>query len=109
MKKQTFVVLVVLAVLAAVGGSHGLRSANAQGILVQLGFTTETATHAAVGVPVRWTMTLRNTGTTKATLTKSVNLVAPDSTTYSLYSKSVAYNAGASDTTAQDLTTSTLT
>lgn len=60
------------------------QSASAQANLVTLTFYTLTATHAAVGAPMQFQITLTNTGTTSVQLTDEVNLIDPNNTTYNL-------------------------
>ncbi len=84
----------------------GAGSASAQ---VQSTFNTLTAPHAALGAPIQYSLVVVNNGGTTVTLTQTVNLVAPDSTSYSLLNTTSSYTAGLSRTTTKTLTTSTLT
>ncbi|HKD03010.1 MAG TPA: CRTAC1 family protein [Terriglobales bacterium] len=58
--------------------------ASATASQVTLTFYMLTASHAAVGAPMQYQITLTNTGTTSCTLTDVVNLIDPNSTTYNL-------------------------
>ncbi len=94
----------LLAVLVVLG--FGASSASAQ---VQTTFLTLTAPHAALGAPIQWSLITVNNGSTTVTLKQTVNLVAPDATSFSLLNTTSSYTAGLSRTTTKTLTTSTLT
>ena len=93
-----------LALLGLLG--FGVDSANAQVVTT---FNTLTAPHAALGAPIQWSLVTVNKGSTTVTLKQTVNLVAPDSTSYSLLNTTSSYSGGLSRTTTKTLTTSTLT
>jgi hypothetical protein len=96
------IAMFVLMVLTAI-------PARAQLTAVTLNFVTLTATHAAIGAPVKWQIAITNTGTTTNTVKWNVVLVAPDATSYTLLSANVKPAAGELKSTFKVLTTSTYT
>ena len=97
---RTAVILLLL-----VGTLAFSSTASAQG----LSFVLITAPHAAVGAPVQWSLTVMNNGASSATYNESVTLVAPDSTSYSVFSATITVAANSSKNITKTLTTSTYT
>ena len=60
------------------------QTSFAQATAVQLTFYMLTASHAAVGAPMQFQITLTNTGTTSVQVTDEVNLIDPANNTHNL-------------------------
>ncbi len=95
---------VLLVLLLCTLGFSGTTSAQST-----MNFVLITAPHAAVGAPVQWSMTVVNNGSASVTLNESVTLVAPDSTSYSVFSATITVAANSSKNVNKTLTTTTYT
>ena len=79
-KTTVYAVLAILVLVLVVS----IGTAFAQANFVTLTFYMLTASHAALGAPMQYQVTLTNTGTTSVMLTDEVNLIDPNNTTYNL-------------------------
>jgi hypothetical protein len=84
-------------------------SAAAQVSAVQVQFITLTASHAALGAPIKWELTFINTGTSSVKVGSNVVLVAPNATSYTLNATTPTLSAGQIKTVSGSFTSSTLT
>src|SRR5689334_2413606 len=94
--------LLVVIFFAAFSGAARAQS-------VALTFYTNTAPYAALGAPMGYFMAVTNTGTTNAKVTNTITLVAPDSTSYQLFTASPTITPGAAVSTSLTFKTSTYT
>ncbi|HKS73640.1 MAG TPA: CRTAC1 family protein [Terriglobales bacterium] len=78
LRTSVFAALVLFAISFSVASP---QTASAQ---VTLTFYMLTASHAAVGVPMQYQITLTNTGTTPMQVTDEVNLIDPSNNSYNL-------------------------
>jgi hypothetical protein len=70
------------------------QSATAQSNNVLLTFYTLTASHAALGAPMQYQLTLTNNNTTSTQVESKVDLIAPDKTTCNLLDTKPTLNPG---------------
>jgi hypothetical protein len=76
---------------------------------VNLTFYTNTAPYAALGAPMGYFMAVTNEGTTNATVTNTVTLTGPDSSTYQLFSSTPTILPGGNATRSSTFLTTTYT
>src|SRR5207249_11067440 len=83
------------------------RLSAAQSDKVKLSFSMLTASHAAVGVPMTYQLVLTNTSATTTQIGAHVKLLAPDGTTFTLFTTTYTLTPGELEVTPSCFQTST--